>query len=101
MAYPSHARHPELAASPGSGLPAVLGALADLDMRRLGVTRLKMAKTLGRQVSGAEAGSVLDGVSGTLVTKTGSGDTALYKLTRVGLKLGRHPRPRIIGTFQT
>lgn len=99
MAFPSHARHPALGSTPSDGQAEVMRALYSLDMRRIGVTAGKVAVNLSRLVTAGDAQAVLDSISGTFITKTGSGLGATYALTRAGIKAAIRWRPRPIFGF--
>lgn len=103
------ARRPAIGSTPSSGMAEVIEEMAELDQRRIGKTAARIARALeARQPATASVATVLNNLSDTLivvpdwgdpggqvlVNKTGSGPTATYKLTREGLKLAHHLRPR-------
>lgn len=91
------ARRSAIGSTPSSGEAECLAILADNDQRRLGLTYAQVARALEtRAPVAASVATVLDAISGTYVTKTGSGVSATYKLTRAGQKRARRGRPRTI-----
>lgn len=89
--FTSHARHPAIGSTASSGQAELLQALANIDLRRKGVTAAEVARALNpRQPATAGVTTALNAISATLVTAGGG----TYKLTRLGLKTARRSRPR-------
>lgn len=96
--FPARAsRRPAIGSTPSSGETELLRALRRIDLRRRGATYDQVARALKvRQPNGADVGTALDAISATYVTKSGSGASATYTLTRTGLKHAKSARARAV-----